>query len=295
MVHIQEEGKFNENAYLLDAEFLKTEKTFAIYIIEHNGERLMIDSGEALSVRKVIKKMKSFDLYPIHKILLTHAHWDHIQGVHKILRMIKEVDIEILAHANATDILMHPEQMNEFFGYHVDPIEEVTPLKEGDTIDINGLKLQVHEFFGHTPDSIAIQDVKNRIIYAGDAILDRIDTDTFIPVLFGPHFNEEALLATYEKLRSLQDELDALAIAHYGVWKGEDFTLFLEEMEDLYFKAKDLLINTYNENPSLDHITAQYHEKLIPNSKIFTKDTLMGLHWNIEQNINTLRAAKFID
>jgi len=295
MVHIREEGKFNDNAYLLDAEFLKTEKTFGIYVIENDGMRMMIDAGEALSVRKIIKKLKAFDIYPVHKILLTHVHWDHVQGVPKIKRLMKEVDIELLAHENGIKPLKNPTRLNEFFGYHIDPIEDVTTLKQDDIIDLNGLELKVHEFFGHTPDSIAIQDMKNRIIYVGDAILDKIDKETFVPVLFGCDFDEETLLETYQKLRNLKDELDAIAVAHYGVWKGDDFEKFLNEMEDLHFKAKNLLIQSYNENPSVEYITKEYHDKLIPNSEIFSLEHLMGLQWNIEQHIDTLKEKGYIE
>jgi glyoxylase-like metal-dependent hydrolase (beta-lactamase superfamily II) len=295
MVHIIEEGKFNENAYLLDGEFLKTEKTLAIYVIESNGTRLMLDTGEALSARRVIKKLKKFNIYPIHKIIFTHAHWDHIQAFPKLKRLMKDTQIEIFAHENALDILKDPERMNEFFGYHVDPIEDVNPLKEGDIFDLNGLNLKIHNFFGHTQDSIAIEDLKNKILYVGDSILDKIEKETFIPVLFGPDFDEDSLLNTYEKLRNMKDDLDGIAIAHYGVWKGEDLEKFINEMEDHYFKAKETLIKLYNENPSLKYITQGYHDEVIPNSVIFSEENLMGLQWNIEQNIKTMKAAGFIE
>lgn len=295
MVHIIEEGKFNENAYLLDGEFLKTEKTLAIYVIESNGTRLMLDTGEALSARRVIKKIKKFNIYPIHKIIFTHAHWDHIQAFPKLKRLMKDTEIEVFAHENALDVLKDPERLNEFFGYHVDPIEDVNPLKEGDIFDLNGLKLKIHNFFGHTQDSIAIEDLKNKILYVGDSILDRIEKETFIPVLFGPDFDEDSLLNTYEKLRNMKDDLDGIAVAHYGVWKGEDLEKFIDEMEDRYFKAKETLIKLYNENPSLKYITQGYHDEVIPNSVIFSEENLMGLQWNIEQNIKTMKAAGFIE
>lgn len=295
MVHIREDGKFNENAYLLDGEFLKTEKTLALYVIESNGERLMIDTGEALSARKIVKKLKKFDVYPIQRVLLTHAHWDHIQALPKLKRLMKDIEIEIYAHKNALEVLKNPERMNEFFGYHVDPIKDVTPLTQDDIIELNGLKLKIHEFFGHTQDSIAIQDLENRILYVGDAILDRIDKNTYVPVFFGPDFDEKSLLNTFQKLRDMKDQIDGIALAHYGVWKGDDFEDFLMKMEDMYFKAKQTLIELYNENPSLEYITKGYHDKLIPNSEIFSEDKLMGLQWNIKQNIDTMKAAGFIE
>jgi hypothetical protein len=66
-------------------------------------------------------------------------------------------------------------------------------------------------------------------------------------------------------------------------------------MEDLHFKAKNLLIQLYNENPSVEYITKKYHDKLIPNSEIFSLEHLMGLQWNIEQHIDTLKEKGYIE
>ena len=40
MVHINSEGKFGDNYYLLDGMVMGLQKFMAIYIIENNGERL---------------------------------------------------------------------------------------------------------------------------------------------------------------------------------------------------------------------------------------------------------------
>jgi len=44
MVFIDTEGKFNDNTYLIDAELYKLKVSLAIYVIENNGMRAMIDS-----------------------------------------------------------------------------------------------------------------------------------------------------------------------------------------------------------------------------------------------------------
>ena len=62
--------------------------------------------------------------------------------------------------------LRNPEKMNGVFGYKVPPIEgDVTALKEGDIIDLNGLELKVFDFFGHTQDCIAILDESNKNLF----------------------------------------------------------------------------------------------------------------------------------
>ncbi|MHA1641217.1 MAG: MBL fold metallo-hydrolase, partial [Promethearchaeota archaeon] len=109
MTFINSEGKFNENTYLLDAELFKMKYNLAIYIIEHDDTRLMIDTPSELMVRRFIKKLKNFNLYPIHKIILTHSHFDHVQGVEKLKKLIQETDIEVYASKEALKNLKNPE------------------------------------------------------------------------------------------------------------------------------------------------------------------------------------------
>lgn len=294
MVHFKEEGKFNENSYVIDAEFMKLKGTLALYLLENKGMRLLVDTGETLGARRLVKKLKNLDLFPIHKILLTHAHWDHIQGLPRILKQMEETEVEILTHENALPLLRDPSEMNEFFGFNVEPLEKVTPLKEGDFIDLNGFQLKVIELFGHTQDSIGLYDEIHKNIIVGDAIMDQIDKDSYFPVLFGPHFNEESLLKSYNKLRGMRDQLDSIALAHFGVYSGEEFHEFLDSIEDKYFNAKNSLIKWYEENPDDEYIAKKYQETIVPNSTLFTKENLNGVLWNTEQNIKTLKAAGFI-
>ena len=294
MVFINKEGKFNENTYLIDAELYKLKNTLAIYVIENNGMRVMIDSPSELGVRRFIKKLKQQDLYPIHKVLLTHSHFDHVQGVEKLKRLISEFNPEILASEKAIDNLKNPDKMNKVFGYNVPIIENVTPLKEGDIVDINGLELETLNFFGHTQDCIAFLDIKNKNIFVGDAIIDRFDLDTLIPEFAPPDFIESELLNTFEKLRNLRTKINSISLPHFGVWKDEHFEETLDMMENFHFEAKNSIIKWYNENPSLKYITIKYHEKFTPNSKIHTKDNIHGLELLLEWQITQLKMSGHI-
>ena len=266
-------------------------KFLSIYVIENNGMRLMIDVGETLKTRKIIKKLKEFGLYPIHKIVLTHSHWDHAQGISKLYNSMKDLDVEVLASENAIENLKHPEKMIKGFeGFdEVYPFEgEITPLKEGDIIDINGLELEVLNFFGHTMDSIGLFDKTNKNLFAGDAAINRLDQDAFFVPLMPPDFHEQELLKTFNKLRDMRSELNSISLSHFGVWKDKHFEQILDEMEDLYFKVKDSLIEWYNENPSIDFITSKYCRTLIPNSKYWNQ---MFFTFNVEMMINGLKLS----
>ena len=292
MVFINFEGRVNENTYLIDGQLFGMKGNMAVYVIENEGMRLMIDTSSSFMVRKIMKKIKKSGLYPIHNLILTHSHFDHVQGVGKLRDMQKEVEIEVMASKNAIDNLKNPERMNE--GIHVDPVENVTPLKEGDVIDLNGLKLEILNFFGHTQDHIAILDEKNKNIFTGDAILNRYDQDTFSPTFMPPDFNESQLLKTFNKLRKMKNELNSISLAHFGVWTGEDYESIINEMEDIYFEVKNSIIEWYSESHSRDYIAAKYHEKFIPNSKIHTKENLGGLKWIINTLIIGLLSGGYM-
>ncbi len=293
MVFINTEGKFNDNGYMIDGLIFRLPKNLAVYVIENNGMRMMIDTGVQLSARKVIKKLKEYGLFPIHKLLISHSHWDHVQAFNRITKF-NEAEFETLASENAIENLKNPEKMNKVFGYEVDPIENVTPLKDGDVIDLNGLELKVVNLFGHTMDSIGILDEKNKILYSGDAIIDRFDNETVQATFMPPDFNESELLKSFEKLRNMKDNLNSIALNHFGVWTDGDFDNIIEEMEVIHHKTKDSIIQWYGENPSLDYIASKYHEKFIPDSTIHTKENLLGLRLVIEWLVDGLKLSGFI-
>ncbi len=292
MVFINSEGKFNDNSFLIDGLIFRLPKQLAVYVIENNGMTLMIDTGVQLSVRKIVNKLKEYGLFPINKLLITHSHWDHTQGFTKLKKAMG--NFETLASKNAIDNLNNPNKLNETFGYNVDPIENVTPLKDGDIIDLNGLELEVINLFGHTRDSIGVLDRKNKNIFTGDAIIDRYDRETVTGVFMPPDFDNAELLKSFEKLRSLKDELNSISLSHFGVWKDDDFEKILNEMEEIHHNTKESIMKWYGENPSLKYIAEKYHETYAPNSTIHTKKNLIGLELVMEWLVNGLKVSGVI-
>lgn len=280
--HINSEGKFNDNSYIIEAMTMNLPKFTAIYIIENEGMRLMIDAGEAIKARKIVKKIKELGLYPIHKILLTHTHWDHAQGISKLKQIMKDSEIEILASQTGITNLKNPENTNEYYGFNMDSIEDVTPLKEGDIIDLNGLQLEILEMFGHTMDSIGIMDKKNSNIFVGDAIIDKLDNDAFFTPPMPSDFHENELLKTYKKLREIKTEFNSISIAHFGVWTEKDYEQILDDMEDLYFNVKDSILNWHNKDLPIDEIANLYVDKFMPYSKVWNAELMKVLiEWMI--------------
>lgn len=294
MVFINKEGKFNENTWLIDGNLFGGKGNLSIYIIENDDIRMMIDTSEKAMASVIIEKLRKFKIYPIHKILLTHSHFDHIDGVQELQKLMKATKIEVLASENAIDNIKNPIKMNEVFTSKMEPIEGVIPLKDNEIIDLNGLELKVLNFFGHTMDSIALFDKKNKNIFTGDAIIDKSSIYYFQPTFIPPDFHEEELLETFQRLRNLKDELSSISLAHYGVWTDEDFEKIINSMEELHFATKNSIINWYKENPSFNYLALKFHETFIPKSKIIKYGYIGFLERQMEWLVEGLKRSGFI-
>ncbi|HST77532.1 MAG TPA: MBL fold metallo-hydrolase, partial [Verrucomicrobiae bacterium] len=81
-------------------------------------------------------------------------------------------------------------------------------LHDGDRIDLGGRVVQVIAAPGHTPDSIALLDQHNRLLFTGD---------TYYPgpiFLYRPETDLDAYEATLAKLSGMAPRLTLLLPAH---------------------------------------------------------------------------------
>ncbi|MHA1148922.1 MAG: MBL fold metallo-hydrolase [Promethearchaeota archaeon] len=293
MVHINQEGRINENAYLIDGLLFRTKGNIALYVLEKNDERMLIDTSSALAARSIVKQLKQLNLFPIHKLLLTHSHWDHSQGAGKLKKLIGE-ELEVLAHQNAIEHLKSPKKLIEAFGYNIDPVESITPLKEGDIINLSGLELEIFEFFGHTYDSIAILDKKNKDLYVGDALFYIFDKNTYIPNIMPPFFNEKTLLKSFDRLENIRTDIKSVGLAHYGLYTNDDLDWIIQNVKELYFKCRDVIIKAYKDNPDYESMAKCYYQEILKESEIFPKKHLGAVALFMEWLSNGLKAGKLI-
>ena len=266
---------------MIDGNIYEMKGGLSLYVIDNDGERMLIDTSTEDQAEYIVTKMKEFGIFPVQKILLTHSHWDHMQGVGEVIKMMEGVDVEVLASENAIENLKDPRYMNDPFDVPAKPVKDVTPLREGDLIDLNGLKLRIVNLFGHTMDSIAVLDEKNKNLFVGDAIK-RKDYNTFSPLFMPPDFNELALLDSFKKLRNMGDKLNSLSLSHYGIWTNEDCHKLLADMEPLHHKTKESIIKWYNENPAVEYLASKYIETFIPNSSKTLEQMENSMAWLIK-------------
>ncbi len=105
----------------------------------------------------------------LEKILLTHAHLDHVGGAKLIA---DQLDVPIIGphEADAFWFEVLPKQA-EMFGF--DPIEAFLPdqwLEAGMTVNVGDEVLSVFHCPGHTPGHIVFLNERTRLAFVGDVL-----------------------------------------------------------------------------------------------------------------------------
>lgn len=121
------------------------------FLLAGTKEALLIDSGmETQNAKELAQSLTALPL----RLLNTHADRDHVA-----------------CNGQFEAPYMHPAECSNY--YHAAPAAgPITPVWDGDTLDLGDRPLEIISLPGHTPGSIAVLDVKNRILISGDPIQD---------------------------------------------------------------------------------------------------------------------------
>lgn len=139
------------------------------YLVREEDGLTVIDTG-ASGMEKIIIKAAAQQRQPIKRIVLTHAHVDHIGGLDRLKEALPH--IEVIASAQsarfiARDMSLEPGQADVPLKGDF-PIVQTQPTKtvrENDMIS----SLKVVATPGHTPAHISLYDERDGSLIAGDA------------------------------------------------------------------------------------------------------------------------------
>ena len=161
-----------------------------LFLLAGTQKALLIDSGMNLnSAREIASGLTGLPL----SLLNTHADRDHIGN---------------------------NEQFDAFFMH---PAEEpvyrrsgkpgaIIPIREGDSLNLGNRELRIIHLPGHTPGSIAVLDVQNRVLISGDPV--QVHGRIF---MFGDHRNMKDYISSLEHLKGFADQFDEIWPSHADI------------------------------------------------------------------------------
>ena len=139
-------------------------------------------------------------LKPI-KILLTHAHIDHVLGINFL---VGKYNIPIVMNAIEIDLLKSAGVYGQMWGVQVEPSPEPTEfLADGDTFSFSTIDLEVLFTPGHSPGSLSFFHRTSKQLIAGDVLFNGSIGRTDLP---GGNF-EILEKSIRTKLYTLEDDV----------------------------------------------------------------------------------------
>ncbi|MBW2346979.1 MAG: MBL fold metallo-hydrolase [Deltaproteobacteria bacterium] len=257
-MRVREPGKIAEGLW-----FLGEEET-CVYLLEGERESIILSGGMSYIAPTVLRQFSDFgiDQDRIRRLLILHAHFDHVGIVPLLKKRIP--DLEILASARAWELLGEDrviQTINEFsrlvarargrLGAYDEYELEWRPgvtgstVKEGDRIELGGVSVRIFETPGHSSCSISAYVPELKALFASDGGgIPYRDT-----IISSGNSNYTRYQESLEKLRDL--EVDYACADHYGYIKGEEARSFISDsireaarrradMERVYLQTRDI-------------------------------------------------------
>ena len=133
-----------------------------VLIDETTSDAVAIDIGANASFLMMEELKHGFT---IKAVLLTHAHFDHINGVYKFYERGAEVYIGAGDEPGVTDSSLN---LSKFFGDETQPFKIKTALQGGEMLKFGEIEVEVISTPGHTKGGVSYKI--NDKIFCGDVL-----------------------------------------------------------------------------------------------------------------------------
>lgn len=144
-------GPFAENCYVIGD--------------ERSGVGTIIDPGdEAVRIALLVEQTN----LEIERILITHAHIDHVGAV---TTLVQEYSCPVFMHREAEPMLKALPNQAVMMGLRFGEVPTVDGyIEDGDTVSVGGLELRALYTPGHAPGHISFHVPDEGLVISGDAL-----------------------------------------------------------------------------------------------------------------------------
>lgn len=133
-------------------------------INEDTKEVIIVDPAD--SAQRISKWINSENLKPV-AVLLTHGHFDHIMAMDALR---EEYKIPVYASRDEVDVLAKPQlNVSTMMGIRLSTQADEL-FKDGDVLELAGIKLKVISTPGHTVGSVCFYIEEENMLISGDTL-----------------------------------------------------------------------------------------------------------------------------
>lgn len=144
-----------------------SENTYILYNDQNNA--WIVDPGNYTEEEtKAVADFISENKLNVVKIVLTHAHIDHVVGLQWAVDTFK---LPVTLHAEEQEVLEMLSMSGSRFGLLIKPVQvELQFVTEADELDFDGEKFKIYHVPGHSPGSIVYHNEVQKFVISGDVL-----------------------------------------------------------------------------------------------------------------------------
>lgn len=146
-----------------------SENTYVLF--NGNKNAWLIDPGNMSEQEtRVLQNFIKENELNVVKIVLTHAHIDHILGLQWAFDIYK---VPVTMHKDDQEVLDMFQISGMRFGFELDHINvDLEYVNEGDELDFDGEKFKIYHVPGHSPGSVVYHNENQKFIISGDVLFE---------------------------------------------------------------------------------------------------------------------------
>lgn len=146
-----------------------SENTYVLF--NENKNAWLIDPGNMNEQEtKAIESFITENGLKIEKIILTHAHIDHVLGLQWAFDTYK---VPVTMHQEDQEVLDMLQASGARFGFQVPAVKVDTEyINEGDELDFDGEKFKIYHVPGHSPGSVVYHNETQKFMISGDVLFE---------------------------------------------------------------------------------------------------------------------------
>ena len=134
------------------------------YVVVNGDRAFVIDPG--LGAHEAVSQMVQEQGLTVEAVVLTHGHIDHIRDA-------AAFGVETFVHPADAFMLLRGEGVSEqarqlYDASAMPPIDNPTPLEDGQTLTVAGVELRVVHAPGHSPGCVML--VADEVVFSGDVL-----------------------------------------------------------------------------------------------------------------------------
>jgi glyoxylase-like metal-dependent hydrolase (beta-lactamase superfamily II) len=253
-----------------------------VYLLEGDSSSLIVSGGMSYLAPMVLNQLRAFgiDEGRIEKLLILHAHFDHVGLVPFFRRRYPALDI--FASKRGWEILRMPkgvDTINAFSrlvaermgvtgcleGRDLEWRDDVAgeAVSEGDKIDLGGMTVRVLDTPGHSSCSVSAYCPELRALFPSDG--------AGIPygqaIIPSGNSNFTMYQQSLKKLEPLAVEI--LCADHYGYVTGQEAATYISRSIDAAGRKRALIEAVYRRTGSVDETVKELVAEIYANHPAF--------------------------